>query len=671
MRCLLILIVLLALSPAHLFAAPLKVAMGSQYPPMHFTDSSGNLVGFEVDLVNEFARQTGKKIEFVDPARLGSSTLELVRSGKVDFAVNSVTITDDRKELVDFSAPYFTSGTGLLVNTGFDEEHSLCMSMMLTPAGSPYAAVLAQNQGLHTENSDVATAVARITDEQLPRYRPYVLAYDWSYLAHLAQSNSSLKLLPVLLADESYGAVFRTGADTKAWDAAIRQIKASGRYQALYQRWFGATTPPPASEQFTCYADSSEKMNTGDEPAYRYVPLGERGGNYDFEALSRSYSKKDLPIIRELLYKSRSNNDLYVFIAENNIKELWPDLMGLTRFEQREHQDLLATLAEKNPETKSDMAKALLKTLAERPMVFKLTDYDDYPSGEMTVTFRTAAGKKRSYSAEGEREFYFSYDKNNRRTLVRTGTEEGVLEKITGSGQLSITIVSTSDGTAQSYNLPDMFGLSGFEDDDTILLEYDYRQFLFSTTTKTIVQVRPIVPWEQSASNATESEQGKTASGDSTEKADKAYLVSSDHDTLGLCHIYQQDLSTGSRKLLSSYYSPKLGGYGGGCGGVFMDGKLFSTYFEEDGYQPFMVVDIKTGLKLEADYGGGVIPVGEHELYYCSSGGYEQFEPFSYLIDTRTLERKKLPELPCVYKNDAMFSHPKPGKFVILSYPGC
>lgn len=92
-------------------AKELKVAMGSKLPPMHFIDGAGKLSGFEVDLVNLFAQEQGSHAVILDPGKYNSSSLDLVLSGKADMAVNCMAITDERKQLVDFSEPYFDSGS--------------------------------------------------------------------------------------------------------------------------------------------------------------------------------------------------------------------------------------------------------------------------------------------------------------------------------------------------------------------------------------------------------------------------------------------------------------------------------------------------------------------------------------------------------------------------------
>ena len=77
-------------------------------------------VGFEIDLAARFCEAKGyglsvKTMNF-------DGILPAVQTGKADFAAAGITVTDERRESVNFSIPYYTGGTAMAVlNTG-DEE---------------------------------------------------------------------------------------------------------------------------------------------------------------------------------------------------------------------------------------------------------------------------------------------------------------------------------------------------------------------------------------------------------------------------------------------------------------------------------------------------------------------------------------------------------------------
>ncbi|TQR42640.1 transporter substrate-binding domain-containing protein [Paenibacillus popilliae] len=95
----------------------LLVGVFSDKPPFGFTNEKGELVGFDNDLARRFAKDLlgdESKIEFVvvEPA----SRIPYLQSDKVDLIVANMTVTDERKEIVDFTNPNLKVTTQVLVN---------------------------------------------------------------------------------------------------------------------------------------------------------------------------------------------------------------------------------------------------------------------------------------------------------------------------------------------------------------------------------------------------------------------------------------------------------------------------------------------------------------------------------------------------------------------------
>jgi polar amino acid transport system substrate-binding protein len=80
--------------------------------PFSFKTDKGTLEGFDVELARRFAQVGGydleiKVMEFPD-------IIPTAQVGKVDFAANLITITEDRKAFIDFSEPVYYGGTVVL-----------------------------------------------------------------------------------------------------------------------------------------------------------------------------------------------------------------------------------------------------------------------------------------------------------------------------------------------------------------------------------------------------------------------------------------------------------------------------------------------------------------------------------------------------------------------------
>ncbi|MBR5624120.1 amino acid ABC transporter substrate-binding protein [bacterium] len=85
----------------------LRVATSPDSPPFAFK-MEGEVCGVDIDLVKEVAKRTGKQLVIIEMPF--GELLESVRSGKADLAVGTISITEERKQIVAFSNPYYKTG---------------------------------------------------------------------------------------------------------------------------------------------------------------------------------------------------------------------------------------------------------------------------------------------------------------------------------------------------------------------------------------------------------------------------------------------------------------------------------------------------------------------------------------------------------------------------------
>jgi polar amino acid transport system substrate-binding protein len=83
----------------------IQVSTDPNYEPQSFLDDSGELIGFDIDVAKEIASRLDVEAEFETP------TFDLVQAGgwngQWDISVGSITITEPRLEVLDFTAPYY------------------------------------------------------------------------------------------------------------------------------------------------------------------------------------------------------------------------------------------------------------------------------------------------------------------------------------------------------------------------------------------------------------------------------------------------------------------------------------------------------------------------------------------------------------------------------------
>lgn len=92
----------------------LTVAMELAYPPFETKDDAGNPAGVSVDFMKDFGAAYGYDVVIENTAFDG--LIPMVQTGKADCLMSSITITEARKESVDFSDPYAQAQLAILAN---------------------------------------------------------------------------------------------------------------------------------------------------------------------------------------------------------------------------------------------------------------------------------------------------------------------------------------------------------------------------------------------------------------------------------------------------------------------------------------------------------------------------------------------------------------------------
>ncbi|MGT2829628.1 ABC transporter substrate-binding protein/permease [Streptococcus hillyeri] len=93
-----------------------KIVADSSFAPFEFQDDSGNYVGIDIELIKAIAKQQDFTIEITNPGF--DAALNAVQAGQADAVIAGMSITDARREIFDFSDPYYTSNILLAVKKG-------------------------------------------------------------------------------------------------------------------------------------------------------------------------------------------------------------------------------------------------------------------------------------------------------------------------------------------------------------------------------------------------------------------------------------------------------------------------------------------------------------------------------------------------------------------------
>lgn len=92
----------------------LIMATEAGFAPYEYSEDGTTVIGVDVDIANEIAKVMGKELEIQNTTFDGA--LLAVQQGKVDFAAAGISVTEDRKEKMDFTVEYATSKQVIVVN---------------------------------------------------------------------------------------------------------------------------------------------------------------------------------------------------------------------------------------------------------------------------------------------------------------------------------------------------------------------------------------------------------------------------------------------------------------------------------------------------------------------------------------------------------------------------
>jgi polar amino acid transport system substrate-binding protein len=217
------------------------------YAPFQSKDPSGKVVGFDVDLIDLVARKLGVTQEIVDTPFEGIKSGADLSSGKCDVAAAGMTITDARKQVLDFSEPYFDATQALAVPVGkpvksLADLQGRRLGVQGSTTGEDYVKQQVKDDGLNitvvsykdlgSEQQALATGQIAAAVGDLPVWNQYVKENPGKVLV-AAGFNTG----------EQYGFALKKGGNPKLLQAvndAITAAKGDGTYDKIYQNWIGA-----------------------------------------------------------------------------------------------------------------------------------------------------------------------------------------------------------------------------------------------------------------------------------------------------------------------------------------------------------------------------------------------------------------------------------------------
>lgn len=221
-------------------AGALRIGTEGTYAPFTFHDTSGELVGFDVEIGREVAKRLGVDAEFVEGKWDG--LIAGLAADRYDAVINQVGITEERKARFDFSEPYTVSKAVLIVRADNDE-----IAGFDDLSGKRAAQSLTSNYGKLAEEAGASLVGTDGFDQSiqlvLTGRADATINDNLSYLDFKKQQpDAAVKI--VATQDEASASGIIVQKDNPELVAeinrALEAMKADGTYAAISQKYFGA-----------------------------------------------------------------------------------------------------------------------------------------------------------------------------------------------------------------------------------------------------------------------------------------------------------------------------------------------------------------------------------------------------------------------------------------------
>ena len=238
-----------------------EIVVGTKFdqPGLGLKNPDGTMSGFDVDVAKYVAKELGYNEDQIEWKESPSSQREtLIGNDQVKYIVATYSITDKRKEKVDFAGPYLITGQSLLVaaaNTditgpeSLQDNKKLCSVTGSTPAQN----VKDKYPGVQLQQYDTYSACV----EALKNGAIDAVTTDEVILAgYAAQSPGTFKIVGEPFSEERLGIGLKKGDSelrTKINDA-LEKMESEGAWKAAFDKNLGpagiSATAPPAINRY-------------------------------------------------------------------------------------------------------------------------------------------------------------------------------------------------------------------------------------------------------------------------------------------------------------------------------------------------------------------------------------------------------------------------------------
>ncbi len=219
-----------------------KVGVDTTYPPFEFKEGN-DYKGIDIELINAVAKNQGFKIK-LSPMDFGG-IIPAMQANQLDVAIAGMSITDDRKKVVDFSTPYFDAGLTVVVkkdNTSIQSVENLKgkkIAVKKGTTGAKYAQDNAAKLGITVVQFNDSPAMF----QEVANGNADALIEDYPVISYaIAQKDLGLKIVGDRLNGDQYGIAVLKGQNEdllKKINKGLEELKKDGTYDKIIKTYLG------------------------------------------------------------------------------------------------------------------------------------------------------------------------------------------------------------------------------------------------------------------------------------------------------------------------------------------------------------------------------------------------------------------------------------------------
>jgi polar amino acid transport system substrate-binding protein len=233
-----------AAAPAPPPAKVYVVGTDAAYAPFESQNEKGEIVGFDIEVVQAAAAKAGVELKFVNTPWEG--IFNALGQGDRDMVVSAVTITEERKGTMDFSDPYFDAQQLIAVKDNskvskFADLKKLKVGVQTGTTGDEAVTKLLGKNSTSIKRFE-STPLAL---KELEAGGVDAVVADNGVVVNYVANNPGGKFKTVSdseFAPEQYGIAFKKGNSELQgkMNAGLAAIRADGTYDQIYTKYFGA-----------------------------------------------------------------------------------------------------------------------------------------------------------------------------------------------------------------------------------------------------------------------------------------------------------------------------------------------------------------------------------------------------------------------------------------------